>query len=105
MYPYAALSNNLEFLEDSGYIAGVTNPVFKSRTNWYDICCEIDIGKIKVQRGKDFYNYDQELYYPLDMEFIRPLVIKVKNNQINDDEIKKAFESYTLLLVDLAFKD
>jgi hypothetical protein len=28
MFPYASL-NNLDFLEEPGYIAGVTNPIFK----------------------------------------------------------------------------
>lgn len=58
LYPYAALSN-LDFLEEPGYIAGVTNPVFKSRMNWHDLCCEIDIGKLKVSRNDDFYEYSE----------------------------------------------
>lgn len=62
LHPYAALSN-LDFIEDAGYIAGVTNPMFQQRGNWYDVCCEIDIGKIKVSRNKDFYNYEQERYF------------------------------------------
>jgi hypothetical protein len=57
LHPYAALSN-LDFIEEVGYIAGVTNPVFKQRTQWHDICCEIDIGKLKVSKNKDFYNYE-----------------------------------------------
>jgi hypothetical protein len=41
----------------------------------------------------------------MDMEFIKPLIHKLKHNQINDEDIKKAFESYTILMIDLAFKD
>lgn len=43
--PYCSLST-LEFLDIPGFIAGVSNPVFKLRTNWYDICCEIETGII-----------------------------------------------------------
>jgi len=39
------------------------------------------------------------------MDFIRPIISRIKSNTINDEEIKKAFESYTLLMVDMAFKD
>ncbi|CDW80407.1 UNKNOWN [Stylonychia lemnae] len=104
LHPYAALSN-LDFLEETGYIAGVTNPMFKQRGNWHDVCCEIDIGKLKVSRTKDFYVYEQEKYYNLDMDFIRPLIARIKSHSINDEELKRAFESYTLLMLDLAFKD
>ena len=104
LYPYAALSN-LGFIEESGYIAGVTNPVFKQRVNWYDVCCEIDIGKLKVSKNKDFYNYEQEKYFQLDSDFIKSIIARIKYNSINDEEIKKAFESYTLLMLDMALKD
>ena len=57
VHPYGALSN-LDFIEEPGYIAGVTNPMFKQRANWHDVCCEIDIGKLKVSKNKDFYNYE-----------------------------------------------
>ena len=36
------------------------------------------------------------------MSFIRPIIARIKENSINDEEIKKAFESYTLLHLDLA---
>lgn len=39
------------------------------------------------------------------MDFIRPIIARVKSNSINDEEIKRAFESYTLMLMDMAFKD
>jgi hypothetical protein len=45
LYPYAALSQ-LDFVDENGYIAGVTNPIIKERGNWYDLCCEIDKGKL-----------------------------------------------------------
>jgi hypothetical protein len=52
LHPYAALSN-LDFLDEVGYVAGVTNPVFKQRQAWHDICAEVDLGKLKVSKNKD----------------------------------------------------
>jgi hypothetical protein len=66
------------------------------------VCCEVDLGKIKVSKNKDFYNYEQEPYFSVDMEFIRALITRVKHNDCSDDDIRKAFESYTLLTLDLA---
>ena len=39
------------------------------------------------------------------MDFIRPMISRIRSNSINDEEIKRAFESYTLLMLDMAFKD
>jgi len=105
LFPYAALSN-LDFLNEPGYIAGVTNPMFKTKAEWYDVCAEIDIGKLKVSKsGKDFYNYELEKYFNMDLDFIRPIIQRIRHNQINDDEIRKCFENFTRLTVDLAFRE
>lgn len=57
IYPYAALTN-LNFIDEVGYIAGVTNPMFNARTQWHDVCCEVDQGKLKVTKNANFYHYD-----------------------------------------------
>ena len=101
LHPYAALSN-LDFLEETGYVAGVTNPVFKQRQAWHDVCCEVDVGKLKVSKNKEFYNYEHERYFQLDMDFIRSLIQRLKHNESTDEDLRKAFESYTLLTLDLA---
>ncbi len=41
-FPYANLSD-LSFLEVEGYIAGVTNPVFESHPEWWDVMCQLDL--------------------------------------------------------------
>lgn len=83
-------------------MAGVTNPVFKQRQAWHDVCCEVDVGKLKVSKNKDFYNYEHERYFQLDMDFIRSLIQRLKHNESTDEDLRKAFESYTLLTLDLA---
>lgn len=42
VFPYANLSD-LSFLEHSGYIAGVTNPMFQSRYEWWDLLVVLDL--------------------------------------------------------------
>ena len=39
------------------------------------------------------------------MDFIRAIISRIKQSSINDEEIKRAFESYTLLMLDLALKE
>jgi Stabilization of polarity axis len=106
VYPYAALSN-LEFLEENGYLAGVTNPVFKTRAPWYDLCAEVDIGKLKVSKNENFYNYETEPYYQVDLEFIKPIISRLKHNEAgsSENELERAFESYTQLIVDFSLLD
>jgi hypothetical protein len=44
-YPYANLTD-LSFLENpSGYVAGVTNPMFADKTDWWDVLCDIETGR------------------------------------------------------------
>lgn len=105
VYPYAAL-DNLEILEEPGYIAGVTNPMFKTHQNWYDVCCDIGMRKMHCPKtNANFYSYDDERYADLDRDFIRPIIDKIKTNSINDEEIRKCFESYTSLMLDLSLHD
>ena len=40
-FPFATLAD-LSFLQVPGYIAGVTNPVFESKEEWWDVMCFLD---------------------------------------------------------------
>ena len=44
IYPYASLYS-LSFLGKSSFVAGVTNPIFRSREEW-DIFCDLDSGEV-----------------------------------------------------------
>ncbi|CAN0551177.1 unnamed protein product [Ectocarpus sp. 8 AP-2014] len=41
-YPYASLSD-LSFLETPSYVAGVTNPMFETHPEWWDVLCHLDL--------------------------------------------------------------
>lgn len=45
MCSYANL-NDLSFLSVPGYIAGVTNPMFKSKPEWWDVLCDITTSEV-----------------------------------------------------------
>ena len=44
-FPYSNLTD-LDFLQVEGYIAGVTNPVFASKSEWWDLLCNIESGEV-----------------------------------------------------------
>ena len=47
-YPYACLTA-MQFLQISGYIAGVTNPIFEQRQEWFDILCNVATGEVTLR--------------------------------------------------------
>ena len=56
IWPYAPLQMYDTIMKEKGYIAGVTNPVFMSNAKGYDLCCQVDEGKIKVTKiGVDLF--------------------------------------------------
>ncbi|KAJ1529020.1 hypothetical protein HK096_009681, partial [Nowakowskiella sp. JEL0078] len=47
-FPYVGLTGLDELLSVSGFIAGVTNPVFEEQFSWWDILCNINTGRITI---------------------------------------------------------
>ncbi|CAM9544185.1 unnamed protein product [Ascophyllum nodosum] len=41
-FPYASLSD-LSFLDVPSFVAGVTNPMFESHPEWWDLLCQLDL--------------------------------------------------------------
>ena len=79
VFPYAALTN-LDFLEEPGYVAGVTNPMFSQRQSWYDLCCQVDAGNLKFHQKEGFLHPEKEKHYTMDVDFIRKITAKIKAN-------------------------
>jgi hypothetical protein len=57
-FPYANLTD-LSFLSTPGYIAGVTNPMFKSKKDWWDVLCDISTGEVLVSTLPERDEYEQ----------------------------------------------
>ena len=66
-YPYACLTA-MQFLQVSGYIAGVTNPIFEQRQEWWDVLCNVATGTVKLSES-----YEKDI----SDENIKPLYQKV----------------------------
>lgn len=79
---------------ETGFIAGVNNPLFISKKDNYDVLLQLDTNKIGVN-VKHGDTYDKEPYYKIETDFIVTLIEKIKLNAINDEEIRQCFHSYT----------
>ena len=45
LYPYEHLLD-LDFVENESYIASVSNPIFNTRKEWFDLSCDISNGNV-----------------------------------------------------------
>ena len=88
--PYVPLVEMQSLQGDEGFIAGVTNPMFIENRRLYDVSIQIDEGRLHADSS-----IKREPYFDLDMEFIQTLLTRIRNNNITDDEVKQAFQSYT----------
>ena len=46
-FPYTSLTN-MDFLDTPGYVAGVTNPIFQQRHQWWDVLCDVSEGTVTL---------------------------------------------------------
>ena len=51
IFPYVPLSGMAKLENETGYIAGVTNPMFLQSTKFYEVCCLVDDGKMKADQN------------------------------------------------------
>ena len=47
-FPYTDLTKIDDLLEVPGFIAGVTNPAFAYKAEWWDLLCDISTGRMKI---------------------------------------------------------
>lgn len=47
-FPYTDLTKIDDLLKVPGFIAGVTNPVFGQRAEWWDLLCDLNTGRMKI---------------------------------------------------------
>lgn len=47
-FPYTDLTKIDDLLNVPGFIAGVTNPAFAHKTEWWDLLCDISTGRMKI---------------------------------------------------------
>ena len=67
LHPYKNLYD-LEFLKSNNCIYAVTNPIFKSKKNDWDILCEVETGKVAISADyekKSNQRYNHKIQYIL----------------------------------------
>lgn len=47
-FPYTDLTKIDDLLKVPGFIAGVTNPAFSLKTEWWDVLCDLSTGKVRI---------------------------------------------------------
>lgn len=47
-FPYTDLTKIDDLLKVPGFIAGVTNPAFAHKTEWWDLLCDLSTGKMRI---------------------------------------------------------
>jgi hypothetical protein len=92
IHPYKNLYD-LDFLKASNSIYAVTNPIFKTKTDSWDIMCEIDTGKIMI--SEKYRIQLSSINKESDMFLIKELLYKIKNEGLCDYEIERYFRIYS----------
>jgi hypothetical protein len=90
LHPYKNLYD-LDFLKANNSVYAVTNPIFKNKTDCWDIMCEIDTGKIVIsEKYKSQFSLKES-----DQFFIKELLYKIKNEGLSEYEVVRYFNLYT----------
>lgn len=99
VFPYTNLTN-LQFKEVFGYIAGVTNPLFESRTQWWDVLCNVATKEITLAPGYadevEFLTTSEggERMTALDTQHIAEVLHGMKNG-CDEEWVRSMFRGYT----------
>lgn len=85
---YANLTD-LGFLSTPGFIAGVTNPMFKNKREWWDVLCDISTGEVLLSAPAEKDEFDGA-----DRNFVLEVLDGV-NAGYDEEWIRCMFEEYT----------
>lgn len=100
-FPYTNLAGLDALLPVPGYIAGVVNPMFAERMEWWDVLCDVATGKVTLNPNTMPQEKERLPHSKLDAEFYQRINSAV-NSHYGDDYIKRQFEDYLGLIVDVA---
>ncbi|OQS07237.1 hypothetical protein THRCLA_00757 [Thraustotheca clavata] len=87
-FPYANLTD-LAFLNVPGYIAGVTNPMFKGKKEWWDMLCDLSTGDIMTTQQQEKDDAESS-----DHDFILEVIDGIQCG-FSEEWVRSMFEEYT----------
>ena len=102
VFPYTNLLY-LDFTKLPSYIVGVSNPMFENRTEWWDLLCNIQTGKVTInpRSGADIQRVctacaevDNALYEEIDRYY---------KNRLGEDVIRLRIQKYMKTIADISF--
>eukprot|EP00727_Mastigamoeba_balamuthi_P005535 m51a1_g1600 hypothetical protein (842) ;mRNA; r:168490-171977 len=100
-FPYTNLCY-LDFLATNGYITGAMNPMFEEKSEWWDVLCNIQTGKVMVNPKLGVFpeascsDPDNELMDALE---------RTMQAHYGEDRLRSLFHSYTQRIADIASGD
>ncbi|CCI44504.1 unnamed protein product [Albugo candida] len=98
-FPYANL-NDLSFLSVPGYIAGVTNPMFKSKREWWDVLCDITTSEVFTS-----WPNERDEFEVVDKTFLQDVMDGMRAG-FPEEWIRCRFEEFTSQnVVEVAFDE
>eukprot|EP01107_Rhizomastix_libera_P015663 TRINITY_DN601_c0_g1_i1.p1 TRINITY_DN601_c0_g1~~TRINITY_DN601_c0_g1_i1.p1 ORF type:complete len:745 (+),score=211.90 TRINITY_DN601_c0_g1_i1:128-2236(+) len=101
-FPYVNLLYT-QFLEMPGYVAGVTNPVFEEHSEWWDVLCNLQTGKVIINpKIASMFPLDSHSSVDNDLMDIIEHHIQQK---CTEEVIRSLFMKYTQHIVDIAFNE
>lgn len=83
--PYISLPDIARILEKSTYICGVTNPIFETKTDWYDILGSFSTGVVSNDNIKPSSS---------DRQFMKAVLSGLQENK-GESWIRQQFHNYT----------
>eukprot|EP01111_Echinosteliopsis_oligospora_P018977 TRINITY_DN8966_c0_g1_i1.p1 TRINITY_DN8966_c0_g1~~TRINITY_DN8966_c0_g1_i1.p1 ORF type:complete len:669 (+),score=182.08 TRINITY_DN8966_c0_g1_i1:232-2238(+) len=101
VFPYTNLCY-LDFLTVPGYVTGVTNPMFEEHPEWWDLCCNINTGKVTLNPSLITDVLDK--YASLDADLMAEVNYNVSAHY-GEDKVRSIFQDYTQHLIDLVFDE
>ena len=96
LHPYRNLYD-LEFLKSKNCIYAVTNPIFKSKSQDWDILCEVETGKIAI--STEYEKKSSQINKESDKMFIQELIYKIEHDHLSEFEVEQYFNLYTSHLI------
>lgn len=103
IFPLISLQD-LSFLSVDGYIAGVSNPLFKNKKDWWDICCDLKAEKIIDKTGQSLglfplsmtkEDVKQMKYAKLQSDFINDVLRQMKTEGLKEKKLREHFYNFT----------
>mmetsp|Transcript_28056 Transcript_28056/g.71514 ORF Transcript_28056/g.71514 Transcript_28056/m.71514 type:complete len:726 (-) Transcript_28056:133-2310(-) len=96
LHPYVSLNDLSVIMGGESFIAGATNPLFESRTDWWDVLGSFTGGTVSTKDGLKITGQDRE--------HIKNVISGIEDHR-SEDWVRNQFKAYTERVLAQAEKD